>query len=302
MESYKSLPFATYDLAVYLPGGALLTLIGRYVLDEVFGFHVGGLDALVGDDAVGLAIKAITWLSVSYLLGHLGAFISTYTVERVVHRFLGYPSDNWLEREKLVNGGQANEKEIQKTLLSKTLSVGRKDFGISASLSLIFLLPLPPFVVAFLIFKPVGFYSAKLPEAIYSDLRQRFKLLGVSVEVQRGTRWDKIVEHYVSNNCAGGYVRMYNYLVIYGALRLLAFVMTLLLWVIIISDFKQIFEIGYDFHLGKTIAFFGLSGATFMSMMAFAKFNRRYFEESIMAFLLTPFVPIAPAAEPPRRR
>jgi hypothetical protein len=157
----------------------------------------------------------------------------------------------------------------------------------SSAISLLFLLPALPFFVLFLWFKPVGFYVPKLPERILPDVRRAFRNTNSSVSVDIGTRWEKLVEHWVANNCPAAYQRMYNYLVIYGALRLLSFVMLLAAWVILLkSGLALVSDAGWTFSLRRATLLAAAAFAGYMAMLAFAKFNRRYFEESVLALLL----------------
>jgi hypothetical protein len=79
---------------------------------------------------------------------------------------------------------------------------------------------------------------------------------------------------------------MYNYLVIYGALRSLALLILVYLWYILLSDLWLKAHSTFKFDLKTTIVFNLGSVIYVLAVMAFAKFNRRYFEETILAFLL----------------
>jgi hypothetical protein len=98
--NYRALPFAAYDLAVYLPGGAILLLLLQYTFATISDAPLAAPISLAGHDTVDDIVMGVVWLSASYLAGHLGAFFSTYAVERFVHNALGYPSNVWLEMEE----------------------------------------------------------------------------------------------------------------------------------------------------------------------------------------------------------
>lgn len=284
MGNYRALPFAAYDLAVYLPGGAILLVLLQYTFATISDVPLVAPISLAGHDTVDDVVLGVVWLSASYLAGHLGAFFSTYVVERFVHNALGYPSNVWLEMEESSKAGIS-----PKIFVAKIFERNIKQYKLSFSsvIALAFLLPALPFFILFLIFKPVGFYVPKLPERILEDVRRAFRKTNSSVSVEKGTRWEKLVEHWVANNCPAAYQRMYNYLVIYGALRFLSFVMLLAAWVIILkSGIALTSETGWSFSLRRVTLFGAAAFAGYMSMLAFAKFNRRYFEESILALLL----------------
>lgn len=212
MGDYRSLPFATYDLAVYLPGGTVLLVLAQYTLETVIRSpflpevnHFGS--TLVDDIVIG-----VLWLSASYLAGHLGAYLSSLVVEKFVHNALSYPSRVWLEKEEYTGAGISAD-QIVKSLIVQNARNYR--WSPSSVLGFLFLLPLWPCFLAFFLIKPTGFYDPKLPEGLLDDVRHEFKKVSPTIEVAVGTRWEKLLEHFVANNCPAAYQRMYNYLVIY---------------------------------------------------------------------------------------
>ena len=226
-----------YDLAVYLPGGAVILVLAKAALEAItgqnFDVFTGSLQLRDGD-TIGMIIHAILWLSASYLAGHLASFISTYVVEKPVHNYFGYPSAIWLDFEQQARPGSIAEdiRKIVRTTYKRSWTEGRKDIVQIGVL----LIQLPALIFFAGIFKrgAFGFYSPKLPLGILGDVQAKYAAIGVSVEIKNGTRWEKIIEHHVANNCPIAYGRMYNYLVIYGALRLLSLILITLCWYIIL--------------------------------------------------------------------
>lgn len=285
MEKYRSLPFATYDLAVYLPGGAVLLVIANFALDWITGWSAISAIHSLDQGAFGVVVQALFWLSVSYLAGHLGAFISTYVIERFVHNALGYPSDLWLKHES----GSAEGKTAGEIVCSSIRGTIRGyPSNVSSRVVAAFQAPLAPLHLVFAWIIPAGFYATKLPSGLMPDVRRKYLEIQTAVPLEQGTRWEKIVEHYVSNNCPLAYARMYNYLVIYGALRLMSFILILSAWIVIGESLLQITRGPVEFSLWKITSIMALSVSAFLSMMAFAKFNRIYFEETILALLFAP--------------
>lgn len=289
MGGYKSLPFATYDLAVYLPGGAVLLVLAQYTLETVIGSTFLPQVTHFGNDWVDSIVLAVLWLSASYLLGHLGAYLSSIFVEKFVHNALGYPSAVWLKKERFVSEGIGKE-QFLRSHFGKVLSQGwekHKKNPLSLS-ALLFLFPLwGPFII-FYFTKPIGFYDPKLPDGLYEDVKNEFRKVSATVQVAEGTRWEKLVEHFVANNCPAAYQRMYNYLVIYGAMRLLAFILVVAAWVIIIKSAIALLDpSGWIFSARRASLLIAVSFCGYFSMLAFAKFNRRFFEECVLALLLT---------------
>lgn len=284
MGGYKSLPFATYDLAVYLPGGAVLIVLAQYTLETVIGAPFLPNVEHFGSDTVDTVVLAILWLSSSYLAGHLGAYLSSLVVEKFVHNALSYPSTVWLKKEEYTKAGIPSQQFLRNFFRRNALSYS---WSGSSVIAFIFLFPLWIPFIFFFIARPVGFYDPKLPEGLLDDVRHEFGKVSLSVEVQEGSRWEKLVEHFVANNCPLAYQRMYNYLVIYGALRLLAFIMIVAAWIIIIKSlWVFIGSTDWEFSSRRIILLSGVSFAGYFSMLAFAKFNRRFFEECVLALLL----------------
>lgn len=275
-----------YDIAVYLPGGAV-SLLGIQLVAERLNFI--GSDLLKGlseGSAIEQVILGIVWLSASYLLGHVAAFISSYLIEKFVHYSLGYPSDIWLKSEQTLSSGHPR-KAIFRKIFQRNLDSYPK-YWVPRLIKLAQLPAVAP-LLALKFAHPFGFYNHKLPYGILRDLTKRFGELGLNVPVEEGSRWEKIVEHYIANNCPPAYSRMYNYLVIYGVLRMSAFIILAYLWFWIAKDvYLKVCssDILGSISLEATLVYIATSCLYVLSVMAFAKFNRRYFEETVLAFLL----------------
>lgn len=207
-------------------------------------------------------------------------------VERFVHNALGYPSDVWVEKEEHVEQGVQSSKFLKK-LFARNIGSFRWTFP--AGLVLFLLFPLWLWFALFRLVLPVGFYMPKLPERLMGDVKSAYQKLSTTILIEKGSRWEKLVEHYVANNCPQAYQRMYNYLVIYGALRLLCFILLVCCWVIIGKSFLALFaDSGWAFFARRLVLYAALSVSGYLAMLAFAKFNRRYFEETILALMLSP--------------
>ena len=286
MEKHRNLPFAMYDLAVYLPGGAIALLIAKFAFESIFGSTLHLPFNPEDGDTIGVAVKAVIWLSASYLAGHLAAFISTYVIEKLVHNNLGFPSEIWLELENS-DEDLSSHSQFLRGIFTRNL----RNFQKNLVNYVIVISQIPAFIpiLLFLIRKPFGFYSPKLPVGVLNDVKFRYKEIGIDIPIKNGSRWEKIVEHFVANNCDSAYARMYNYLVIYGALRLLSLLILMVMWSILIIDCIDFFRfknVVMDYQ--ELSILFTLSWTYILAVMAFAKFNRRYFEETIMALLLAP--------------
>lgn len=280
MEKYRALPFAMYDLAVYLPGGAIILVVARWAVNALLEIDLSLPQGLIsGDptDPIGLAVRAIIWLSASYLVGHLAAFVSTYAVEKLVHNNLGYPADVWLQWEN-------DEKNDCRAIFANNIKNRPKN--LVSYIILIFQLPAIIPILIVLIWKPFGFYVPKLPKGIFELVKDKYKSTKAPIEIKSGSIWDKIVEHFVSNRNELAYSRMYNYLVIYGTLRQLSLIIIIIIWISLLIDVKMASEGSVVFDLHRFLFIQCMAFSYTACVMAFAKFNRRYFEETIMALIL----------------
>jgi hypothetical protein len=144
--------------------------------------------------------------------------------------------------------------------------------------------PLFPLYAVLISLRWFDFYFSKLPFEIRSVLDDRLRVEKVPIAVAQGTPWPKVLKQYVVNNCPVAYARMSNHRVVFGLLRSLALLALCAAWV----------EIGLAIAAwikGDSSALFHAVGwltfavlATFL-IIGFAKFNRRFFEESVYAFV-----------------
>ena len=271
-------------MAVYLPGGAVLLVLAQYSLETIVGTPFLPEVTHFGSTVVDNVILAVLWLSASYLAGHLGAYLSAQVVEKFVHNALSYPSTVWLKKEEYTAAGVKADQFLENLFQGNAINYR---WNLSSIAALAFLFPFWPFFLLFFLFKPVGFYDPKLPEGLLEDVRHEFKKVSRSVTVSVGTRWEKLLEHFVANNCPSAYLRMYNYLVIYGALRLLCFILALVGWVIILKSAIAVGDpLGWEWSPRRILLYAASCLSGYMAMLAFAKFNRRFFEECVLALLL----------------
>lgn len=284
MEKVKSLPFATYDLAVYLPGGAVLLVILANFLNAFFphtkfpiNFDFAGAD-------VSIFVKVAVLIAGSYLVGHVGAFVSSYLIEKPVHYVLGFPSQNWVNLENFIEANPTNLDPANAVFRAQL-----KKAPLNRVTWVLYLAQLPAIIWIILgyVVKPFGFYTPKLPRGLLSAVTKNFDELATGVSISDNSRWEKVVEHVVANSCPSAYERMYNYLVIYGALRLLALIALTLCWWDILYNASLVLHFGLHFDFLNFLQFMFISLAYTLTVMAFAKFNRRYFEECVLGFLFS---------------
>lgn len=289
MEGQKSLPFAAYDIAVYLPGGAVILVILATTLEAWFPSYEAFPALIFGDGNVGDVIRAVFFLAISYLTGHVASFVSTYLIEKFIHNNIGFPSEIWIKSEDSYASSGFSQGMMKPIFREK---ISNRNATWVAKAIIFAQVPAFHFILICKHLLPFGFYTPKIPLGIKKKVITKFDKLNTGIAVSAETRWEKIVEHHVANRCPSAYARMYNYLMIYGALRLIALTMLMLMWLAIIQSLwmiatKFLYDADIVFDIGLAIQMFFLSCVYTVCLMAFAKFNRRYFEESILGFLLS---------------
>jgi hypothetical protein len=259
-------------------------LLFSKIAHDIFNFQVPLSFGDPSQTTVWQVITAVVWLSASYLAGHITAFAASYLIEKFVHNHLGYPSDIWLKSEELPSKGKPRRLVFRK-IFSRNLQQAPDQYWVPRLINLLQLpAAIPILVLGWL--KPFGFYTPKIPFGLLPLVKHRFEALGTKVPLEQGSRWEKIVEHYVASHCIPAYTRLYNYLVIYGVLRTLGVLILAYLWYFLTRDVMLKVANGCAFDLKRTLFFHGCTASYVLCLMAFAKFNRRFFEESIYAFLL----------------
>ncbi len=290
----------------------------HYVIN-FFRFTLPTIAMPVSKSEIWLVLNGVILVSIAYFMGHIISYISSMTIERYVHRSFGYPSTVFLRTCGHTDILPADEtKELKKVhendvFSNKFLSNGSKISGI---ILLLVMLPLWPGMELIKRYGKFSFYRSNIDAGLLPLIKIKFQSLGTGIAISHNTKWPKIIEHFVANNCPLGYARLYNYLVIYGALRSMALIMLIFTWMFILDkartlyyrvalsvdgvpqisiagkNFKTAIENNesltrapFDSILLALLHFVIIIIISSFVLMAFCKFNRRFFEESIFAFL-----------------
>jgi len=287
MEDVKRLPFANYDILVYLGVGILALPIAREFVIIPLGLTLPVVTAATDSAFVRAAFETLYLLFTGYALGHVIAYVSSYFIERFIHEWLRYPSDVWLS---LGNRRGATRFSVFNSNINTT------EISLASLLTGLFHFPLWPLYALVHASDSFGFYTPKLDSAFLQPVRDKVVKLGIPTPVTHRSKWAKSLEHYVANNSALGYTRLYNYLVIFGVLRSLAFILVALSWVKLLALFVDVNRVtngsisAVILHKplpADLVGYVGISGFAALTVMAFGKFNRRFFEECVYAFIMT---------------
>jgi hypothetical protein len=141
-----------------------------------------------------------------------------------------------------------------------------------------------------------GYYSSRVPQSVMDSASTKIARVGAQgARISTYSPWFKVVEHYVTNNLPMASARMYNYLVISGIFRSICTILLVALW------FELYYLIHYVItgheHIGifmsdlngiqyRMWSYIVLSTVFIFSLFSYLKFQRRYVEEAIFAFVL----------------
>lgn len=291
----QRLPFATYDLVVYLGGGAsLFALFMCY-------FDVSVRVSSENDNyasIIGIIIATVGSLFVVYVIGHSLAFVASMFVEGLAYSTFGYPSKVYQRISSLPpdeNGFVPTRQEMRKIFLQNSM----KSFSSSKSIFLIRALALLPVAISgisIVILGFVGFATPKLPRGLPELLSAKIRKSSLSSTISKcGPDYFKIIEHHAVANNPSTFARMYNYLTIYGLLRSGVVILTGAFWMeinqIYITKFSlPTIQLPSYLVMHQRNGSFGLlmviTFAIAATYFCYIKFNRRYFEEAMLGFCL----------------
>ncbi len=135
-----------------------------------------------------------------------------------------------------------------------------------------------------------GFYQSKVNGFVVARVQQRLESnYDYHGAIISDTSWFKIVEYACSNDHPAAMLKMYNYLLIYGLFRSMAFIILCATWC---ELYFFIFQGGLGFvdTTGPGNIYFriGILQLTYwVSFVGYGKFSRRYAEEAVQAFALS---------------
>lgn len=289
-------PFSIHDFLGYvLPGG--VTLLLAYML-----YQNPQINYMTSQDFIKAILNTITALKkrgfssielsvasiiTSYIVGHLVAYVSSITVERVAIWHYNYPSVFLLSGKSMPRFcSDIKEQWMQ----------GKK-FAAAANLILrlvvsIFLLPLTMCLLLVKLFCFEQYFIKPLDDYLKSSIELKFRMLeeklGISnIERTKDSDSHRIIYHYMYENFPGHRVKMDNYVALYGVLRSLTLISNLFIMYIWNCQVCYLCE-NFTWEQVCTYPYlkmFILILIQFLFFMAFMKFYRRFTLESFMCMV-----------------
>lgn len=308
-------PFSFYDFLGYLfPGIIFLTLLVFAValakenapIDEYF--HINKFVS-VFQEIQGLKWWETTIITIilSYVSGHLVAYLSSIFVEYLANTLFKYPSHYLLHKEPVgfrsifrryfmfsisLKVLKSLPKIFKKGSRNKRVCCSKINSGLFLYRALILLILLPVFFpLVFLgpVLKITNFVVRPLDDYVINSIQLKlidlFKALNLSIpDVNSNADYHRIVMHYVYLNIPNCQRKADNYVAIYGFLR----AMTLI--ACFYFDYLFILQLG-TLDIQTDINWYAIKVLLAMGIlcnvlfMGFVKFYRRFTLENYMALL-----------------
>jgi hypothetical protein len=287
-------PFANYDIVVYFGGGLFfLPFLFRYFLEP---FAVP-IPLFILNESGQVTLEVIRGLSIIilvYIAGHLVAYFASQLVEKTVDRFLGKISTSIL-----VSIGSApaqRDGELRRIFRKRTKKIAEEKAVIASTIRAIFHVPNFPHYLLIYVLGFFGYLDSRIPKEAFDKAKSVYSKKVDSGQVAEDTKWYKSLEYYVMNNIPDAVPRMYNYLIIAGLFRSLAFTFLwsagmILLYIALYwaHGVALVGPVGGRSSLELMLAeWFALSSLSVSCITLYLKFQRRYAEEAIMALAFHP--------------
>ncbi|GGB63918.1 hypothetical protein [Blastomonas aquatica] len=174
----------------------------------------------------------------------------------------------------------------------KNFEKGRK---IRGALRFLIHLPAVPTYIVVWVSNWFGFFKTRIPEYLLdaADLKLTTKFPDAK-SISQDTQWFKALESVVINKNPTATARMYNYLVISGLFRSICTIFLGALWIELLMHICRVLGhtppdslivIGDNSTLTKLISYLAISVVYLFSLFSYLKFQRRYAEEAIFAYV-----------------
>lgn len=286
-------PFANYDIVVYFGCGLFVLPFLRHYVIEPFGLRFPIFNIAIGIPFVDGLITALSLLFAIYILGHIIAYVGSQLIEKSVDAFLDGKTS-----ALLLSASQAT-KENRNAAVRKRLRNGWEHawskrpwfsafmrYGAHFPASIAY-----AFIYVCEIFE---FYSTRVEPTIFDVAATKLRKLEVGAEISDDGRWFKALEAIVINRQPVATARMYNYLVISGLFRSIALIFLFALWMELLHLllWKGLGWHHIGFFLSDSggfgrwlFGYFVLTTVYIFALFSFLKFQRRYVEDAIFAFV-----------------
>jgi len=286
-------PFANYDIVVYFGGGLFFLPILFHYYISPFNLRLPKFQFVSDTPWANDIISSLCLIFSVYIIGHAIAYFSSQIIERSVESFSGKTSSTVLSTSLSLPGSRNN---VLRSLITKQFKNSFRTYNwLASSFRIAPHIPLMPFYFLLYIFGIFGAFSSRIPSTIIDKAKLRLSERQYrEIIISESESWFKPVEHYVINKNPAAIPRMYNYLIISGLFRSMSLIFLIVIWAEIyyflhhyITGHDHVALFMSDTHetFAKMNAFLVAISAYFFSLFSFIKFQRRYVEETIFAFV-----------------
>lgn len=287
-------PFSIFDFLGYVFPGA-------FTLFSVFYFvKMNPLDFVDPMPIVDVAKTMKGWLKISepivscsvflllsYIVGHLVAYVSSITIERFVIWWYGYPSE-FLMQEK---GGTWHFKNDWCSLNQNKPHHYKRQIAITYILRTLISLALLPIFIPTLLIKFLGLdgFFIKSLDPFLRDVIQKkrktlFEQLALSTPMHYGkVDYHRVIYHYVYERSVNHRQKMDNYVALYDFLRSMTLIFVCIFMYILGYGIFSNCVMGSYF----VWSIIGLLVVAYLFYMSFFKFYRRFTLEAFMCLVST---------------
>ena len=289
-------PFSIHDFLGYvLPGGVALLLAymvyknpdTNYMTSQEFIDAIKNTIKALSEGGISTIELSVAYIIASYIVGHIVAYLSSITIERMSIWYYNYPSVFLI----------ADERKARFFSDIKEQWKDNKKFEASGNLILRVLvsLLLLPLTICLLLIKRLHldqYFIKPLDSYLKESIKLKFEILaknlGLSeIEKTKDSDTHRVIYHYMYENFPGHRAKMDNYVALYGVLRAL----TLIANIFILYIWKcQVCYICHHFTWGMIcdypyVKVFFIVFIQFLFFMAFMKFYRRFTFESFLCLV-----------------
>lgn len=289
-------PFSIHDFLGYvLPGGVALLLAymvyknpdNNYMTSQAFIDAIKNTIKALSKGGISTIELSVAYIIASYIVGHIVAYLSSITIERMAIWHYNYPSV-FLLADKRKPRFFSDIKEQQK---DKKKFEAMGNLILRVAVSFLFL----PLTMCLLLIRGLyldQYFIKSLDGYLKASIKEKFKVLaknlGISeIEKTKDSDTHRVIYHYMYEIFPGHRAKMDNYVALYGVLRAL----TLIANFFILYIWKcQVCYICYHFtwdmicnYPYMMVSFMLL--IQFLFFMAFMKFYRRFTLESFMCMV-----------------
>lgn len=233
-----------------------------------------------------LGFVYVSFILAAYISGNLLSYLSSQTIEKVLTRTFGYPSE-WLL-------GKCNRDEcfIKKYFKVEkgTKIINKIGLIVLFMMVLIITLPIWLFIILGKIFLNIPKYiTSSLDTQIISAIKRKEKLLADKLLIDNYedvSDFHRVIMHYVYMNMEKSEIKTNNYIALYGFFRSITLILCLYFDFLLVVGIYSVFcPLNNVFDLMSFMFIICLGLLCFISFMAFTKFYRRFTLENYMMLL-----------------